>query len=113
VPQPERAPLGKALPFSEVMVNGPDDEYVEREGPIWQCCVGESQGEGDRYLGRVSDHKGQLGEGVGKPGGGRHVGPEIVETPAEVLNEGMAGDDDPGGTVSLQPSHRPEASLEA
>jgi hypothetical protein len=49
----------------------------------------------------VSDHEGQFGKGVGKPAGGRHVGPEVVETPAEVLNERVAGDDDIGGTVSL------------
>jgi len=30
-------------------------------------------------LRRVSDHEGQFGERVGKPGGRRHVGPEIVE----------------------------------
>ncbi len=43
----------------------------------------------------------------------RHVGPEIVEAPAEVLDEGMAGDDDPGGTVSLQPAHRSKAGFQA
>jgi hypothetical protein len=48
-------------------------------------------------LGCVSDHEGQFGERVGKPGGRRHVGPEIVEAPAEVLDEGVAGDDDLGG----------------
>src|SRR6266545_1185146 len=37
-------------------------------------------------LGRVSDHEGQFGERLGKPGGRRHVGPEIVEAPAEVLD---------------------------
>jgi hypothetical protein len=52
-------------------------------------------------LGGVSDHEGQFGERVGKPGGRRHVGPEIVEAPAEVLDEGVAGDDDPGGAVAL------------
>src|SRR6266511_419702 len=52
-------------------------------------------------LGRVSDHEGQFGERVGKPGGRRHVGPEIVEAPAEVLDEGVRSDDDPGGAVAL------------
>jgi hypothetical protein len=52
-------------------------------------------------LGRVSDHEGQFGERVGKPDGRRHVGPEIVEAPAEVLDEGVAGDDDPGRAVAL------------
>ena len=50
-------------------------------------------------LGPVSDHKGQFGEGFGKASSGRYVGPEIVEAPAEVLDEGMASDDDPGGAV--------------
>src|SRR6266545_7576077 len=31
----------------------------------------------------------------------------------EVLDEGMAGDDDPGGAVSPQPSHRSEPGLQA
>jgi len=52
-------------------------------------------------LGRVSDHEGQFGERVGKPDGRRHVGPEIVEAPAEVLDEGVRGDDDPGAAVAL------------
>ncbi|SRR6266545_1699931 len=52
-------------------------------------------------LGRVSDHEGQFGERVGKPGGRRHVGPDIVEAPAEVLDEGVRDDDDPGGAVAL------------
>src|SRR6266545_1451118 len=59
-----------------------------------------------------SDHEGQLGERVSEAGSERCLGPEIVETPAEVLNERMAGDDDLGGAISLQPSHRPEASLQ-
>ena len=52
-------------------------------------------------LRRVSDHEGQFGERVGEAGGGRHVGPEIVEAPAEVLDEGVRTDDDPGGAVAL------------
>src|SRR6266545_2335130 len=41
------------------------------------------------------------------------IGSEIVEAPAEVLNEGVCGDDDPGGAVSLQPSHRSKSGLQA
>jgi hypothetical protein len=40
------------------------------------------------------------------------VGPEIVERPAEVLDEGMSGNDDPRGAVLLQPTHRSEACLQ-
>ncbi len=60
-----------------------------------------------------SDDEGELGERVSETGGRLYVGPEIVEAAAKVLNEGMAGDDDPGGAISLQPSHRPEPRLEA
>src|SRR6266508_1761181 len=63
--------------------------------------------------GQVSDREGQLSERFGEGGGRKHVGPEVVEAPAEVLDEGMAGDDDPGGTVSLQPAHRSKSSLQA
>src|SRR6266540_2178162 len=63
-------------------------------------------------VGLASDDLGQLGERVSEAGIGRHVGPEIVEAPAEVLDEGMAGDDHPGGTVSLQSSHGSKPGLE-
>ncbi len=65
------------------------------------CCVGRSQGEVDRQPRTSSDHEGQFGERVGKPGGRRHVGPEVVEAPAEVLDERVRRDDDPGGPVAL------------
>jgi len=45
VPQPGRAPLGKALPFTEVMVNGPDDVYVERKGRLEKVTDGLFEGE--------------------------------------------------------------------
>ena len=61
----------------------------------------------------MSDHKGQFGEGVDETEGRTHIGPGIVEAPAEVLDEGMASDDDPGGAVSLQPSHRSKPGFEA
>ena len=64
-------------------------------------------------LGQVSDLQGQFGERVGTSSGRRSVGAEIVEPPAEVLNEGMACDDDPGGSVTFQPSHRSKPGLEA
>jgi hypothetical protein len=60
----------------------------------------------------MSDDEGQFGECVSETKGRTDIGPEIVEAPAEVLNEGMAGDDHPGGTVSLQPTHRSKASLQ-
>src|SRR6266540_619833 len=51
--------------------------------------------------GWVSDDQGQFRERIGKPRDGRYVGgPEIVEAPAEVLNEGVRGNDDPCGSVS-------------
>jgi hypothetical protein len=57
--------------------------------------------------------RGQFVEGLGKSSGRRHLGPEIVEASAEVLDEGMGGDDDPGGTVSLQSSHGSKPGLQA
>ncbi len=54
--------------------------------------------EGAIHRRRVSDHEGQFGEGVGETEGRTHIGPEIVEAPAEVLDESMASDDHPGGT---------------
>ena len=67
---------------------------------------------GPRPLGSVSDRQGQFGERIGKAGSTRYVSAEIVEAPAEVLDKRVAGDDDPGGTVCLQPAHRTEPSLE-
>src|SRR6266545_5528417 len=60
-----------------------------------------------------SDHEGQFGEGIGETEGGTHIRPEIVVAPAEVLDEGVRGDDDPGGTVPLQPPHRSKPGLQA
>jgi hypothetical protein len=67
----------------------------------------------DHTLGQVSDKESQFNERVGQTEGRRDIGPEIVEAPAEVLNEGVCGDDDPGGTVSLQPAHWSKSSLQA
>jgi hypothetical protein len=61
----------------------------------------------------VSDHEGQFVEGFGKSSARRNVDSEIVEASAEILDEGMAGDDDPGGTVSLQSSHGSKPGLQA
>ncbi len=59
-----------------------------------------------------SDHHGQFGERVAQASPGWHFGPEVVEAPAEVLDQGVRSDDDPGGAVPLQPAHRSEACLE-
>jgi len=62
---------------------------------------------------QLSDNESQFSERVGKARDRRYVGTKFVEAPAEVLEGGMAGDDDPSGTVSLQPSHRSKSSLQA
>ena len=67
----------------------------------------------DPSLGRVSDREGKFGERVSEARSWRRVGPELVEAPAEVLDEGKSGDDHPGGSVSLQSSHRSKPGLEA
>src|SRR6266540_3144944 len=64
-------------------------------------------------LGSVSDDQGQLGERVGQASPGWHVGPQIVEAPAEVLDEGVRGNDDTGGAIALQPSHGSKSGFEA
>ena len=61
---------------------------------------------------QVSNHEGQFGERVGETSRRLDIGPEVVETPAEVLDEGVPADDHPRGSVTLQPSHRSEARLE-
>jgi hypothetical protein len=61
---------------------------------------------------QVSDHEGQFGERVGETSRRPDIGPKVVETPAEVLDEGVSGDDHPRGSVTLQPSHRSKAGLE-
>jgi hypothetical protein len=61
---------------------------------------------------QVSDHEGQFGERVGETSRRSDIGPEVVEAPAKVLDEGVPADDHPGGSITLQPSHRSEARLE-
>jgi hypothetical protein len=77
------------------------DSCTTQEANGGHCCVSRSQAEVNRSLGPVSDHEGQFVEGFGKSSGRRYVDSEIVEASAEVLDEGMARDDDPGGTVAL------------
>jgi SAM-dependent methyltransferase len=50
-----------------------------------------------------SDRAGQLSECLSEAGSGRSIGPEVVEAPAEVLNEGMAGHDDPSSGIRRVP----------
>jgi hypothetical protein len=69
--------------------------------------------DGGHPPGRVSDHEGQLGERVGEAGSWGHVGSEVVEAPAEVLDEGVPGNDDPSGSISLQSSHGSKSGFEA
>src|SRR6266545_2891398 len=64
-------------------------------------------------LGQVSDNESQFSERVGQTEGRTDIGPEIVEAPAEVLDEGMGSDDHPGGTISLQSSHGSKPGLQA
>jgi len=79
-----------------------------------RCCVDRSQVvQGPLPPGEWSDHEGQFGEGVGKSSARWYVGAKIVDTSTEVLDEGMADDDHPGGTVSLQPSHGSKPGFEA
>ncbi len=60
----------------------------------------------------VSDHEGQFGERVGETSRRSDIGPEVVEAPAKVLDEGVPADDHPRSSITLQPSHRSEARLE-
>jgi hypothetical protein len=43
----------------------------------------------------ASDHEGQFGERVGETSRRSDIGPEVVEAPAEVLDEGVRADDHP------------------
>src|SRR6266542_4199431 len=60
----------------------------------------------------LSDHDGQFGERVGETSRRSDIGPEVVEAPAKVLDEGVPADDHPRSSITLQPSHRSEARLE-
>jgi hypothetical protein len=62
--------------------------------------------------GTYSDHEGQFRERVGETSCRSDIGPEVVEAPAEVLDEGVPADDHPRSSVTLQPSHRSRARLE-
>src|SRR6266545_5068793 len=81
----------------------------------WNGTVALTEGRASRTSQpcHVSNHRGQLCEGVGEAGARRDVGPEVVVATAKVLNEGMSGEDDPGGAVSLQSAHRAEPRLQA
>src|SRR5436190_22746032 len=55
---------------------------------------------------------GQLRDRFGDATCRRHVDTEFVVSPADVLDEGVAGHDHRGRPASLQTSHRPQAGLE-
>src|SRR5437899_3285285 len=74
----------------------------------WALLHCPKTGHGEPVCPCGSDHQGQFVERIGKSSGRRYVRAEIVEASAEVLDEGMAGDDHPCRTVSLQSSHRTE-----
>ena len=82
-----------------------DEAYPTKTDPrgdaIGTVALAEARARWTDNLGQVSDLEGQFGERIGKPGGRRHVSPEVVEAPAEVLDEGVRRDDDPGGAVAL------------
>lgn len=67
------------------------------------CCVGRSRRVGERRCRARSDHHSQFGEGVRQASPGWHFGPEVVEAPAEVLDQSVRSDDDPGGAIPLNP----------
>ena len=86
---------------------------TQRRSPGGTVALAEAWARWTDTLGQVSDNESQFSERVSQTKGRTDVGPEIIEAPAEVLNEGVRGDDDPGGTVSLQPPHRSKSSLQA
>ncbi len=51
---------------------------------------------------RRSDREGQFRKRLGETRCRRRLGPEVVEAPPEVLDEGVPGHDDPGGAVGQQ-----------
>ena len=82
------------------------------DGMQGTVALAEARARRTQTIGSVQITRGQFSERAGKAGSGQYVGPEIVEAPAEVLDEGVAGDDHPGGTVSLQSSHGAKPGLE-
>jgi hypothetical protein len=66
----------------------------------------------DLSVWHVSDHEGQFGERVGETTRRSDIGPEVVEAPAKVLDEGVLCENHPRSSITLQPSHRSEARLE-
>jgi len=89
------------------------ERYVAWRASLGTVAFAEAWARWTDTLGQVSDNESQFSKRVGQTEGRTDIGPEIVEAPAEVLNEGVRGDDDPGGTVSLQPAHRSKSGLQA
>lgn len=59
-----------------------------------------------------SDSEGEVVEGDAEPVAARDPGGNVVVAAAQVLNEGMSRSENPGRAVTLESSHRPEASLQ-
>lgn len=73
-------------------------------------CVDWSPGAVDLSVLAVSDQGGQFSERVGETSHRSDIGPEVVETPAEVLTRACPRS--LSRLVTLQPSHRSKADLE-
>src|SRR6266540_5626807 len=91
----------------------PPERFSRWSTPRGTVALAEAWASGPTPLGRCQITRASSSERVGQTEGRTDIGPEIVEAPAEVLNEGVRGDDDPGGAVTLQPAHGSESSLQA
>jgi hypothetical protein len=64
-------------------------------------------GKAQRILGRrLSDGSGESGEGGGESRGRRSVECDVVVTAAQILHEGVAGDDGLRGVIGPESAHR-------
>jgi hypothetical protein len=100
--------LGDAA--SVVNVGAGTGSYEPSDGTV---ALAETRTRWTNPRGQVLHDEGEFGEGVGNAGSRRYVCAEVVEAPAEVLDEGVTSDDDPGGAISLQPAHRAKSGFEA
>ena len=97
-------PAGPRVCFQTTVEREGRKPLVARFGGIplkRRCCVCRSEGAFERVPTRSSDGGGELGERCGDAESAWGVDAEFVVAAAQVLHEGVSGDDRLGGAVGL------------
>jgi hypothetical protein len=108
-PAPVRSGLGGTLPGDRI---GAGPLFGSATRTCWGSVASARPAWWSRKPGLVSDRQGELVERDGHSWIRRRLDRQLVVASAEVLDEGVPGDDHPGARVLLEPARRTQPRLE-